>query len=153
MTNNSCQSVGKYISIIHRTGSSFLSKEFSKFNIGSGQYMYLIHLYKNDGLSQEELTEILNIDKGTTAKSIKKLETEGFVMRVKDKNDKRINRVYLTPKALEIKDEFLSSINAWENTLTSNLSYAEKEQALTLLKKITYNITVSYTHLTLPTKA
>ena len=141
MTNNSCQSVGKYISIIHRTGSSFLSKEFSKFNIGSGQYMYLIHLYKNDGLSQEELTEILNIDKGTTAKSIKKLETEGFVMRVKDKNDKRINRVYLTPKAVEIKDEFLSSINAWENTLTSNLSYAEKEQALTLLKKITYNIT------------
>ena len=141
MTNNSCQSVGKYISIIHRTGSSFFSKEFSKFNIGSGQYMYLIHLYKNDGLSQEELTEILNIDKGTTAKSIKKLETEGFVMRVKDKNDKRINRVYLTPKALEIKDEFLSSINAWENTLTSNLSYAEKEQALTLLKKITYNIT------------
>ena len=141
MTNNSCQSVGKYISIIHRTGSSFLSKEFSKFNIGSGQYMYLIHLYKNDGLSQEELTEILNIDKGTTAKSIKKLETEGFVMRVKDKNDKRINRVYLTPKALEIKDELLSSINAWENTLTSNLSYAEKEQALTLLKKITYNIT------------
>ena len=141
MTNNSCQSVGKYISIIHGTGSSFLSKEFSKFNIGSGQYMYLIHLYKNDGLSQEELTEILNIDKGTTAKSIKKLETEGFVMRVKDKNDKRINRVYLTPKALEIKDEFLSSINAWENTLTSNLSYAEKEQALTLLKKITYNIT------------
>ena len=141
MTNNSCQSVGKYISIIHRTGSSFLSKEFSKFNIVSGQYMYLIHLYKNDGLSQEELTEILNIDKGTTAKSIKKLETEGFVMRVKDKNDKRINRVYLTPKALEIKDEFLSSINAWENTITSNLSYAEKEQALTLLKKITYNIT------------
>ena len=140
MTNNSCQSVGKYISIIHRTGSSFLSKEFSKFNIGSGQYMYLIHLYKNDGLSQEELTEILNIDKGTTAKSIKKLETEGFVMRVKDKNDKRINRVYLTPKALEIKDEFLSSINAWENTLTSNLSYAEKEQALTLLQKITNNI-------------
>ena len=120
MTNNSCQSVGKYISIIHRTGSSFLSKEFSKFNIGSGQYMYLIHLYKNDGLSQEELTEILNIDIGTTAKSIKKLETEGFVMRVKDKNDKRINRVYLTPKALEIKDEFLSSINAWENTLTLN---------------------------------
>ena len=144
MTNNSCQSVGKYISIIHRTGSSFLSKEFSKFNIGSGQYMYLIHLYKNDGLSQEELTEILNIDKGTTAKSIKKLETEGFVMRVKDKNDKRINRVYLTPKALEIKDEFLSSINAWENTITSNLSYAEKEQALTLLKKITYNITHKY---------
>ena len=141
MTNNSCQSVGKYISIIHRTGSSFLSKEFSKFNIGSGQYMYLIHLYKNDGLSQEELTEILNIDKGTTAKSIKKLETEGFVMRVKDKNDKRINRVYLTPKALEIKDEFLSSINAWENTLTSNLSYAVKEQALTLLKKITCNRT------------
>ena len=133
--------LGKYISLIHRQANVFFTKEFSKFGFGSGQYMFLIHLYKNDGISQEELSDLVNIDKGTTAKSIKKLETEGFVMRVKDKNDKRINRVYLTPKALEIKDEFLSSINAWENTLTSNLSYAEKEQALTLLKKITYNIT------------
>ena len=47
----------------------------------------------NDGLSQEELTEILNIDKGTTAKSIKKLETEGFAMRVKDKHDKKPDEV------------------------------------------------------------
>ncbi|MCQ2969224.1 MAG: MarR family transcriptional regulator [Clostridium sp.] len=140
MTNDSCQSVAKYISIIHRTGASFLSKEFSKFNIGSGQYMYLINLYRNDGLSQEELTEILNIDKGTTAKSIKKLEAEGLVVKIKDKNDKRINRIYLTPKALEIKDEFLLSINLWENMLTSNLSNIEKEQTLLLLKKITNNI-------------
>ena len=139
--NSNNEYLGKYISLIHRQANVFFTKEFSKFGFGSGQYMFLIHLYKNDGISQEELSDLVNIDKGTTAKSIKKLETEGFVMRVKDKNDKRINRVYLTPKALEIKDEFLSSINAWENTLTSNLSYAEKEQALTLLKKITYNIT------------
>ena len=77
---------------------------------------------------EEILNKIIEID--NNAKAI-----------IKEENDKRINRVYLTPKALEIKDEFLSSINAWENTLTSNLSYAEKEQALTLLKKITYNIT------------
>ena len=140
MSNDSCQSVGKYISIIHRTGASFLSKEFSKFNIGAGQYMYLINLYHNDGLSQEELTEILNIDKSTTAKAIKKLEDENLVIRVKDKNDKRINRVYLTPKALDIKDEFLASIDFWESTLTGNLSDAEKAQTLILLQKITNNI-------------
>ena len=38
--------LGKYISLIHRQANVFFTKEFSKFGFGSGQYMFLIHLYK-----------------------------------------------------------------------------------------------------------
>ena len=32
--------IGKYISQIYRKGNSFISKEISKFGIGSGQIMF-----------------------------------------------------------------------------------------------------------------
>ena len=40
--------LGKYISLIHRQANVFFTKEFSKFGFGSGQYMFMIYLYKNE---------------------------------------------------------------------------------------------------------
>ena len=89
MNNKTKEPTGKYISQIYRKGRASISKGLEQYDIGSGQMMFLLQLYKQDGISQEELTEKLNIDKGTTARSIKKLEKEGFIIRVKDEHDKR----------------------------------------------------------------
>ena len=140
MNNKNNEYFGRYISILYRLSSVFYSKEFHKFGIGAGQYMFMIHLYKNDGISQEKLSELINIDKGTTAKAIKKLEELGYVERNKDISDKRVNKIYLTEKALEIKDEFLASLTKWEDILTSNLSDEEILYGLKILNKLTKNV-------------
>ena len=80
--------IGKYISQLYRKGSVFINKEVSEYGIGSGQFMFLLELYINDGKNQEEIAETLKIDKGTTARALKKLEEQGFVTRIKDENDK-----------------------------------------------------------------
>lgn len=132
--------LGKYISLIHRQANVFFTKEFSKFGFGSGQYMFLIHLYKNDGISQEKLSELVNIDKGTTAKAIKKLEELNFIIRSKDTNDKRVNRIFLTEKALNIKDDFFSVLTNWENSLTNTLTEEEINSGLAILNKLSNNV-------------
>ena len=132
--------LGKYISLIYRQANAFFTKEFSKFGFGSGQYMFMIHLYKNDGISQEELSESINIDKGTTAKAIKKLEELNFITRSKDEKDKRVNRIYLTAKAINIKDDFFKVLSQWENILTSELNHEEIINGLNILNKISQNL-------------
>ena len=132
--------LGKYISLIHRQANVFFTKEFSKFGFGSGQYMFMIHLYKNDGISQETLSELVNIDKGTTAKAIKKLEELELITRSKDSNDKRVNRIYLTSKALDIKSDFFSVLTKWENILTNELSSEEISIGLNILNKLSKNV-------------
>lgn len=127
--------LGKYISLIHRQANVFFTKEFSKFGFGSGQYMFMIYLYKNDGISQEALSKLVNIDKGTTAKAIKKLEELELITRSKDLNDKRINKIYLTSKALNIKNDFFSVLTKWENILTNELSTEEVSKSLKLLNR------------------
>lgn len=140
MNNNvKCEALGKYISKLYRQGNAFLTKKYNKYNIGSGQHMFLIQLYNYDGLSQEELASLLNIDKGTTARAIKKLEDQGYITRIKDEDDKRANKIFLTEKAEDIRIGFFEILGQWNDILTSGLTEEEVEVVLKLMKKISVN--------------
>nr|WP_288565017.1 MarR family transcriptional regulator [uncultured Romboutsia sp.] len=92
--------------------------------------------YKKDGISQEELAENLHIDKGTTCRAIKKLEEESFLIRVKDENDKRAYKLYLTEKSKDMEDNIKGILYEWEKHISKDLSQEEVDFLLTVLKKI-----------------
>lgn len=133
---DNCQHIGKYIGELHRASGIYFSKKFNKFGIGSGQYIFLLNLYRNSGITQEELTDIVKLDKATTARAIKKLEEEGYVSRVKKENDKRAYRLELTEKAENIKEEVYSIMDQWENKVRSCLTQEETEELINLLSKL-----------------
>jgi len=56
----------KWISTLNRYAQSFIGKRLKGYDIGYGQYIFLMELYKGDGRNQEDLATALNIDKGTT---------------------------------------------------------------------------------------
>ena len=134
--------IGKYISQLYRKGSVFINKEVSEYGIGSGQFMFLLELYINDGKNQEEIAETLKIDKGTTARALKKLEEQGFVTRIKDENDKRSNKIYLNDKAKDVRDCVLDVLNDWNKEITKSLTEEEEEMLKSLLEKVCKNINV-----------
>ena len=134
--------IGKYISQLYRKGSVFINKEVSEYGIGSGQSMFLLELYINDGKNQEEIAETLKIDKGTTARALKKLEEQGFVTRIKDENDKRSNKIYLNDKAKDVRDGVLDVLNDWNKEITKSLTEEEEEMLKSLLEKVCKNINV-----------
>ena len=67
-----CENIAKYISEIQRMGNIFFLKELCHLGLGYGQFNFLMELYKEDGVRQEDLSLKLKIDKGTTARAIKK---------------------------------------------------------------------------------
>lgn len=129
----------KYISELYRGNNSFLTKKCAKFNIGSGQIMFLINIYMNEGISQENLSELLNIDKGTTARAMKKLQDQGYIVRETDRKDRRVYRIMPTFKALQIKKEIFNILDEWNKKITENLTQEEIENTLSILKKIREN--------------
>ena len=134
--------IGKYIAQLYCNGSVFINKEVSEYGIGSGQFMFLLELYINDGKNQEEIAETLKIDKGTTARALKKLEEQGFVTRIKDENDKRSNKIYLNDKAKDVRDGVLDVLNDWNKEITKSLTEEEEEMLKSLLEKVCKNINV-----------
>ena len=142
MNEDECRQIGRYISQLYRKGSTFINKGVSKYGIGSGQFMFLLELYIKDGKNQEEISEILKIDKGTTARALKKLEQQGFVTRIKDVNDKRANKIYLNNKAKEVEDGVLDVLIDWNKQITKTLTKEEEDVLKNLLEKVCDNITI-----------
>lgn len=133
------RAIGRWVSLLYRHGQCYLDRELGPFNIGSGQFMFLAALLREDGIRQESLSNILDIDKGTTAKALKKLEEQGYITRLRDPCDKRANKVYVTGKALEIKPLLIQIAINWTNALTTGFSPDEKDKTFELLKRMSEN--------------
>ena len=131
--------IGKWISLLNRHCQAYISKNLRQYNIGSGQYIYIITLYRNNGISQDKLSDLLNIDKGTTARALQKLEQEGYIRREVDLKDRRAYKVFATEKAFELKPVICEVLQNTSNILSQNLSQEEKELAYNLLEKMSKN--------------
>ncbi|GAB6169265.1 MarR family transcriptional regulator [Clostridium carnis] len=139
MENKKCEHIGRYISQIQRKGNSFFGKELNSYGLGYGQFPFLMELYRGDGVRQEDLASKLHIDKGTTARAVKKLEDSGFIIRSIDDEDKRAYRIFLTDKGKSCKENIYKITRKWEKILTSPLTQDEKSTMISLLKKLCEN--------------
>ncbi|WP_031517853.1 MarR family winged helix-turn-helix transcriptional regulator [Desulfofalx alkaliphila] len=135
-------SLGKWISLLYRYGQIYVARELKQYKIGTGQFLFLVVLYKKDGLPQDQLARCLNIDKGTTARAISKLEEAGYVSRKQNQKDLRSNLVFLTQKAKDFQPRAYSIINRWSEVITHGMSPQEVDYALALLEKMAENATV-----------
>ncbi|OCT15016.1 hypothetical protein A8709_12920 [Paenibacillus pectinilyticus] len=132
-------SIPRWVSLIYRYGQMYIGDHLKHFEIGRGQHIFLNALYKEDGLTQEELADYLKIDKGTTAKALKKLEEQGYILRNVSERDKRCNEVFLTEKARGIKEDVRKVLTDWRERLTFGMSDEEKDMALVILEKMGHN--------------
>jgi MarR family transcriptional regulator for hemolysin len=60
------------------------------------QWWVLNHLFRNDGVTQSELADILEVEKATLGRLLDRLEAKGWVRREGDADDRRAKRVFLT---------------------------------------------------------
>ena len=130
---------GKYISIIHRCARAFLDRKLAHINISSGHMPFISHLSRNDGLSQDELSGLVGLDKTTTARAIKSLVDLGYVIREHDPEDKRMYHLHLSQKGKALIPEIRRLISEWNAMISHNLSPVEKSRLQQDLKKMSEN--------------
>lgn len=133
------KSVGRYISCIHRNFHKYLQENLEHYNLGSGQFQFLMMLYQKDGVNQETLAIQLNLDKATSARAIKKLEEKGFVIRKKDAADKRSNKILLTEKAKKLKPRIKTILKKWTDHLLTDISKEDEKRLYFILEKMAKN--------------
>lgn len=129
--------IGKLISYIHRLNQKSLSKDLAPYGIGGGgQHSFLKAILINPGINQDQLTHLLKFDKATTARSMKQLEQEGYIVRKADPNDRRSLLVYPTDKAEQFHPVLAQLLDASNNRLMQPLTEEEGDQLISLLNKV-----------------
>lgn len=133
------RSIGKLISVIHRYGHSYFDSEFADLDIGHGPRNFLAALFCREGMTQEELSESLMMDKTTTARAIRKLVDEGYVVRRRDEKDRRYYHLYLTDKAKVLAPRIWEARARWAEVLSRGFSEEEKEMIYNLFNRLAEN--------------
>jgi len=123
------------IAHIYRSHLAYMVRELEPYGIGSGQFDFLMVLYRRDGISQENLARILKVSKATSTRAIQSLEKEGYVYRQVDEEDRRAYKVYLTEKGKEMRGVVLEKLLSFVDTLLSDFTPEEKETFRRLVQK------------------
>jgi DNA-binding MarR family transcriptional regulator len=134
---------GKYIAAIYRHQQILINHHLKPYGIGSGQYIFLINIHENQGISQKELSKLVKIDKATTAKALKKLEGNEYIYRVIDKEDKRYNKLYVTEKGLGFIPILMKILDNITDTFIAGVSNKQYTETVEVLKLILDNVQTS----------
>jgi DNA-binding MarR family transcriptional regulator len=101
----------------------------ARYNLTPAQFGVLAHLSANDGITQQELSEMLFVTKGNVCGLIGRLEERGLVVRVSDSVDRRINHLHLTDKGRELTSVV---VPANEEFISDHMSILNDEEQSTL---------------------
>ena len=69
------------------------------------QYLVMLVLWEQDGITVSELGERLYLDSGTLTPLLKRLEASGHIRRARDAQDERRVRIALTHQGLGLRDQ------------------------------------------------
>lgn len=130
----------KFISMIYRYTRRYFVRELQTFQLDAGQLPFLLHLYRCPGVTQEQLSCALGMDKGTTARSVAQLEECGLAYRMPDEHDRRVNHVFPTAAALAREEALFTIVDRLHELLFEGFSSEERAQALSLIIRMKDNI-------------
>ena len=128
--------ISKLITIIAKGLSIYLNHNLEDFGINATQLQLLYEISYQDNINQEKIANRCNINKGAVARSIRKLEDNGFVARKIDENDRRQNKVSLTQKGRQTLSKAYNVLISWEDEVIQDKGYVDREVLQLVFKEI-----------------
>jgi DNA-binding MarR family transcriptional regulator len=107
------------------------------------QWWVLNHLFRNNGVTQSELAEILEVEKATLGRLLDRIEQKGWVRREGDANDRRAKRVFLTEEVEPAIKAMRAAAADMRRDAIAGLSTEQQEQFVDVLLTIKANLSRS----------
>lgn len=107
---NTIEMTEEFFSFLSGKASTAMSRRLQRnlrgetCSMTAEQWSIMYHLWKEEGLTQQELAHFTYRDKPSITRLINNLEKMGLVIRVNDKQDRRSNLIYLTKEGRKMKD-------------------------------------------------
>lgn len=122
-----------FISLIFRKHAKYLNKRMESVNLTFGLYPFLIEIYSNDGISQEDLAKILYLNESTVTRNLEKLEKRGLIVRTPNKRKKIIT---ITDEGKQVAKSVMDYDEKWDEIIKKDLSEEEYNSFRKTLIKI-----------------
>jgi len=129
----------KWISIIYRYSLMYANKKLKGFDITGGELSFFIVIVDRSGITQEELSHYLKINKSTTAKAVKSLQQKGYVIKKVYDKDRRSHNLYPTEKAVELRKQMRKLAFSWDDILLKDVEGRDRQKIYEIIKAMADN--------------
>lgn len=131
--------LGALVSLVNRSKFVFLNNRLRPLGLSAGQFPVLMLLAREQNIMQDRLVRHYNLDKGTIARAVRKLEDGGYIRRITDPDNRRAVRLFLTGEGERVIP-LLQAINRdWEILVSASLSKDEGRALLSLMRRVAMN--------------
>ena len=119
-----------------------LQKNFklAEVEITIEQWSVLYHLWKLDGMSQQQLCDATFRDKPSITRLVDNLEKLKLVKRNASKDDRRKNLIVLTPEGKELEEHCMAIANTTLNEALQGVTNGQVEIAKEVLQMVYDNL-------------
>ena len=145
MSNNQFKKGELYSFITGKASTAIgrrLQKNFKQSNveITIEQWSVLYHLWKEDGMSQQQLCDATFRDKPSITRLVDNLEKLKLVKRNASKEDRRKNLIILTPIGKELEERCMEIANVTLNEALVGVTHGQIEIAKEVLQMVYDNL-------------
>lgn len=96
-------SLFRLIGTISRQATREVNQQVKKYNLDNNLFLYLLRIIENPGLTQFELIQLVQVDKTTMSRSLKKLIDRDYIQKKVNPENKNFKKLFPTEKALNLQ--------------------------------------------------
>ena len=116
----------RQITKIARESGKLTVRMMKETGIGSGEFDLIHAVRHSPGISQSEVCQQLNMDKGAVARRVASLEAKGYLIRQANPKDGRSQLLFATEKAEGLRNSKAQVETTFYEWLLAELPEAEK---------------------------
>jgi DNA-binding MarR family transcriptional regulator len=116
-----------------------LQQRAAGLGFSPGQFPILVELWSEDGLTQKQLLERVDIEQATMANTLARMERDGLIERRPHPHDKRAQLIFLTAKASAMQAEAVEAAIAADQDLFKGFRTFERELLFEYIRRILEN--------------
>jgi MarR family transcriptional regulator, organic hydroperoxide resistance regulator len=120
-----------------------MMNKLSEHHVHPAQTFCMKALSTNDGITQRDLAQLLNIARPTATVMLQKMEKAGLIERRVDEQDQRYTRIYLSEEGWALHDEMHGIIDEIITSGISPMPESDQEELARLLGMFADNIQAS----------
>lgn len=136
----STKQLGDLLIAINKELKTKVERDLKAYGLGMGQLQILMIFYSHMGqsFSQNDLSKLLNVDKGNISRSIVKLLNKEYLI-----NDSKSSRFYrLSDQGILLKTEIITKFASLHQSMTLGIDQEELNQTVLTLSQILKNLEV-----------
>ena len=132
--------LGFLIHDVSRLRRSAFDRCLKPLNVTRSQWWVLAYLSREDGMTQSQLAEELDLGKVAVGGLIDRLEKSGLVRRAPDASDRRVNRIFLEPKSKQLIARMRKVSHVMNETILDGVDNSKLEGTAGTLEAMKRNL-------------